>query len=170
MTSVPPVLRRLVTMAATAAAGLAACALSLVSGERPVLTVGGVGVVAVVGAVVTGWRWLASVASLVVTATVLLAAALSSDRVTAWHLVGASVLVVGMVVGLDRVERSPQPSGPELIGLDPVARRALVPVLGVVASAAVALAADRPAVPSVGLVLLGLAAGVAALVIATGPS
>ena len=170
MTSIPPVLRRLVTTAATAAAGLAACTLSLISGERPVLTVGGAGAVAVVGAVVTGWRWLASVASLVVTATVLLAAALSSDRFTAWHLVGASALVVGLVVGLDRVERSPRSPGPELIGLDPVARRALVPVLGVVASAAVALAADRPAVPSVGLLLLGLAAGVAALVIATSPS
>jgi hypothetical protein len=42
-----------------------------------------------------------------------------------------------------------------------------VPALGLAASAVVALAAARPAVPSVGLLLLGLAAGVAALVLAT---
>jgi hypothetical protein len=170
MTPVPPVLRRLVTRVASATAGLAACSLSLVSGERPVLTIGAAGAVAVVGAVVTGWRWLATVASLAVTASVLFAAGVSSDRVTAWHLVGASALIVVLVTGLDRVERPARSPGPELIGLDPVARRSLVPTLGVVAAAAVAVAADRPAVPSVGLVLLGLAAGVAALVIATSPS
>jgi hypothetical protein len=170
MSPVPPVLRRLVTRVVTATAGLAACALSLVSGERPVLTIGAAGAVAVAGAVVSGWRWLASVASLAVTATVLFAAAVSSDQITAWHLVGASALIVVLVTGLDRVERPARSPGPELIGLDPVARRSLVPILGVVAAAAVAVAADRPAVPSVGLVLLGLAAGVAALVIATSPS
>jgi hypothetical protein len=170
MTSRLPLLRRLVTMAATAAAGLGACSLSLVSGQRPVLTLGGAGAVAVVGAVVSGWRLLGSVASFAITATVLLAAVVSSERVTAWHLVGASALVVGLVAGLDRVERPSRSPGAELIGLDPVARRALVPVLGVAAAAVVALAADRPAVPSVGLVLLGLAAGVAALMLATSPS
>lgn len=169
-TPVPPVLRRLVTMVATATAGLLACSLTLVSGERPVVTLGAAGAVAVVGALVSGWRWLASVASLTVTAAVLFAAAVSSDEITSWHLVGASALIVVLVTGLDRVERPTRSPVPELIGLDPVARRALVPVLGVVAAAAVALAADRPAVPSVGLVLLGLAAGVAALVIATSPS
>jgi len=170
MTSVPPVLLRVVTMVATTAAGLAACSLSIVSGERPVLSVGGAGAVAVVGAVVSGWRWLASVATFAVTATVLFAAALSNDRITAWHLVGASALVVSLVVGLDRVERPSRSPGLDLIGLEPVGRRALVPVLGVVAAAGVALAADRPPVPSVGLVLLGLVAGVAALVIATSPT
>lgn len=163
-------IRRLLTMLATAVAGLAACSLSLVSGERPVLTVGGAGAVAVVAAVGTGWRWLGSIASFAVTATVLLAAVVSSEHVTAWHLAGASALIVGLVAGLDRVERPARSPGPELIGLDPVTRRVLVPVLGMVAAAGVALAADRPAVPSVGLVLLGLAAGVAALVIATSPS
>jgi hypothetical protein len=166
----PPALRRFVTRVVTATAGLAACSLSLASGERPVLTIGAAGAVAVVGAVVSGWRWLASVASLAVTAAVLFAAGVSSDQITAWHLVGASALIVVLVTGLDRVERPARSPGPELIGLDPVGRRALVPLLGVVAAAAVAVAADRPAVPSVGLVLLGLAAGVAALVIATSPS
>jgi hypothetical protein len=170
MSAVPPVLRRIVTRVVTAAAGLAACSLSLVSGERPVLTIGAAGAIAVVGALVSGWRWLASVASLVVTASVLFAAGVSSDRITAWHLVAASALIVVLVTGLDRVERPARSPGPELIGVDPVGRRALVPILGVVAAAGVAVAADRPAVPSVGLVLLGLAAGVAALVIATSPS
>jgi hypothetical protein len=170
MTAVPHVVRRVVAMLATAAAGLAACSLSLISGERPVLTIGAAGAVAVVGAVVTGWRWLGSIASFAVTATVLFAAVVSSEQVSPWHLAGASALLVGLVAGLDGVERSARSPGPELIGLDPVARRVLVPALGVVAAAGVALAADRPAVPSVGLVLLGLAAGVAALVIATSPS
>lgn len=163
-------LRLLLTMLATAAAGLAACSLSLVSGERPVLTVGGAGAVAVVAAVVTGWRWLASIASFAVTATALFAAIVSSEQVTAWHLAGASALIVGLVAGLDRVERPARSPRPELIGVDPVARSLLVPALGVLAAGGVALAADRPAVPSVSLVLLGLAAGVAALVIATSPS
>lgn len=162
--------RRVITMVATAWAGLAACSLSLVSGERPVLTIGAAGAVAVLGAVVSGWRWLASVAALTVTATVLFAAIVSSDQVTAWHLVGASALVVGLVAGLDRVERHARSPRPELIGLDPLARRSRVPVLGVLAAAAVAVAADRPPVPSVGLVFLGLAAAVTALVLATNRS
>ncbi len=170
MTSVPHAVRRGVAMLATTAAGLAACSLSLVSGERPVLTIGAAAAVAVVAAVLTGWRWLGSIASFTVTATVLFAAVVSSDQVGPWHLAAASALLVGLVAGLDGVERSARTPRPELIGLDPMARRVLVPVLGVVAAAGVALAADRPAVPSVGLVLLGLAAGVAALVIATSPS
>jgi hypothetical protein len=157
-------------MVATAATGLAACSLSLVSGERPVLTIGGAGAVGVVAAVVTGWRWLGSIASFTATATVLFAAIVSSEQVGPWHLAGASALLVGLVTGLDLVERAGRSPRTELIGRDPMARRSLVPVLGVVGAAGVALAADRPAVPSVGLVLLGLAAGVAALVIATSPS
>lgn len=162
--------RRVMTTIATGAAGLAACSLSVISGERPVLTLGAAGALAVLGAVVSGWRWLASVAALTVTGTVLIAAAVSSDRVTAWHLVGASGLVLGLVAGLDRVERQARSPRPELIGLDPLARRSLVPVLGVLAAAAVAVAADRPAVPSVSLVFLGLAAAVTALVLATNRS
>jgi hypothetical protein len=110
-TPVPPVLRRLVTMVATATAGLSACSLSLVSGDRPVVTMGAAGAVAVVGALVSGWRWLASVASLTVTAAVLFAAAVSSDEITSWHLVGASALIVVLVTGLDRVERPARPPG-----------------------------------------------------------
>jgi hypothetical protein len=170
MTSVPRAVRRVVAMLATASAGLAACSLSLISGQRPVLTIGTAGAVAVVGAVLTGWRWLGSIASFTVTATVLFAAVVSSEQVGPWHLAGASALLLGLVAGLDGVERPARSHRLELIGLDPMARRILVPLLGVVAAAGVALAADRPAVPSVGLVLLGLAAGVAALVLATSPT
>jgi hypothetical protein len=170
MTSVPRAVRRVVAMLATASAGLAACSLSLISGQRPVLTIGTAGAVAVVGAVLTGWRWLGSIASFTVTATVLFAAVVSSEQVGPWHLAGASALLLGLVAGLDGVERPARSPRLELIGLDPMARRILVPLLGVVAAAGVALAADRPAVPSVGLVLLGLAAGVAALVLATSPT
>ena len=167
MTPVHHVVRRLTAMALTAAAGLAACSLSLVSGERPVLTVGAVGAIAVVGAVLSGWRWLGSAATLAASATVLLAVSISSEQFTAWHLVAASVLLVVLVAGLDRVERSARSARTEVVWRAPARRWLLVPALGLAASAVVALAAARPAVPSVGLLLLGLAAGVAALVLAT---
>ena len=148
MTSVPPAVRRGVAMLATAATGLAACSLSLVSGERPVLTIGAAGAAAVVAAVLTGWRWLGSIASFTVTASVLFAAIVSSDQDGPWHLAGASALLVGLVAGLDGVERSARSPRPELIGLDPVARRVLVPVLGIVAAAAITRAATPAASPS----------------------
>jgi hypothetical protein len=156
-------------MTLTAGAGLALCSMSLLSGERPVLTAGGAGAVAVVGAVVTGWRWLGSTACFAVTATVLFAA-VSSDRVSGWHLVAASALLVGLVIGMDQVERAGGSAVAEVIGRAPALRRLLAPVLGLAGTIGVALAAARPAVPSVGLLLLGLAAGVAALVVATSAS
>ncbi len=167
MALLPPVLRHVAAAAVTAAAGLGACSLSLLAGERPVLTVGAAAATAVVGAVLSGWRWLGSAATVATTATVLFAAGVTSEHVTAWHLVAASALLVVMVAGLDRVERSARSGRPDVVRRAPASRWLLVPLLGLVASAVVALAAARPAVPSVGLVLLGLAAGVAALVLAT---
>jgi len=167
MTPVGRVVRRLAAMAVTAAAGLAACSLSLLSGERPVLSVGAVGALVVVGAVLSGWRWLGSAATIAASATVLLAAAISSEQFTAWHLVAASALLVVLVAGLDRVERSARSARTDVVWRAPARRWLLVPVLGLAASAVVAFAAARPAVPSVGLLLLGLVAGVAALVVAT---
>jgi hypothetical protein len=157
----------LLAMAITTLAGLAACALSVVSGERPVLTVGYVAAVTVVAAVVTGWRWLGSAATMATTATVLFAAAISSERIGPVHLVGASVLLLVLVAGLDRVELSAR--SPRTVVLDraPLARRIAVPLLATAATAGVAITATAPVVPSVGLVLLGLLAGLAALLVAT---
>ena len=170
MRSVPRLVHRLVAMTVTAAAGLVVCSLSLLSGERPVLTVGAVSAATVVGAVLTGWRWLGSAAAFAVTVTVLMAAAISSDRVLAWHLVVASVGIMTLIAGLDGLERSARSPRLDPIGRLPASRRVLVPALGLAATAGVALVAARPAVPSVGLVLLGLAAAVAALVVATSTS
>lgn len=157
-------------MTLTAGAGLAVCSMSLLSGERPVLTAGGAAALAVVGAVLTGWRWLASTACFAAASSVLFAAAVSSDRVSTWHLVAASALLVGLVVGLDRVERPGVAPAADVIGRAPAHRRLLAPVLGLAGTVAVALTSARPAVPSIGLLLLGLAAGVAALVLATSTS
>ena len=154
-------------MALTAAAGLGACAVSLVSGERPALSVGLVAAVAVVGAVISGWRWLGSAATLAATATVLFAAAISSERVGAAHLVGASVLLLVLVAGLDRVERPARSSGRVVLTRGPLRRRIGVPLLAVAASAGVAVTAIQPVVPSAGLFVLGLAAGLGALFVVT---
>ena len=152
-------------MAVTAAAGTGVCALSLVSGERPVLTVGATAGLAVLAAVLTGWRWLGSSATLLATATVLLAA-VSGDRLSAGHLVLASALLLVLVAGLDRVESPARSSGRVVLARAPLWRRLAVPVAGVGAAAAVAVTATQPVVPSVGLVLLGLAAGLGALLVA----
>jgi hypothetical protein len=167
MPPLPHLLRHVAVAVVTAGAGLGACSLSLLSGERPVLTVGAAGAVAVLGAVLSGWRWLGSAATVAASATVLFAAGVTSERITGWHLVAASALLVVMVAGLDRVERSARSGRPDVVRRAPASRWLLVPVLGLLAGAVVAWAAARPAVPSVGLLLLGLAAGVAALVLAT---
>ena len=153
-------------MAVTAGAGLAACALSLLADARPVLTVGIVAAVAVLGAVLSGWRWLGSAATLATTTAVLFAAAISDD-VGPGHLVVASVLLLVLVAGLDRVERPARSAGSVVLTRARLRRRAGVPLLAVAAAAGVAVTATAPVVPSVGLVLLGLAAGLGALVVAT---
>jgi len=153
-------------MAVTAGAGLAACALTLLAEERPVRTVGIVAAVAVGAAVLSGWRWLGSAATLATTAAVLLAAAISDD-VGPGHLVVASVLLLVLVAGLDRVERPGRSAGSVVLNRTRLPRRAGVPVLAVVATAGVAVTATAPVVPSAGLVLLGLAAGLGALLVAT---
>lgn len=153
-------------MAVTAIAGLAACALSLLAGERPVVTVGIVAAVAVVGAVLSGWRWLGSAATLATTAAVLSAAAIGDD-VGPGHLVVTSVLLLVLVAGLDRVERPSRSAGAVVLSRARLLRRVGVPVLAVAAAAGVAVTATAPVVPSVGLVLLGLAAGLGALLVAT---
>lgn len=157
---------KLLAMTLTAAAGLAVCSLCLLSGDRPVLTVGAVAAAAVLGAVLSGLRWLGSAAVLATTATALFAATVSGDRVTGAHLVASTALLLCLVTGLDRLERTNQ-TRPELVTLAPVRRRLLVPLLALAATVGVALAASLSVVPSVGLVLLGLAAGVAALMVAT---
>ena len=152
-------------MAVTAAAGTGACSLSLVSGERPVLTVGAIAGMAVLAAVLTGWRWLGSAATLLATTTVLLAA-VSGHRLAPGHLVLASALLLVLVAGLDRVESPARASDRQVLARASLWRRLAAPMAAVGAAAGVAVTATQPVVPSAGLVLLGLAAGLGALLVA----
>lgn len=149
-------------------AGSGACALALLEPRRPSLVLAGLGAAAVVAALVTGWRLVGSAAVLLVGATPLMAGALEAGAAATPRLVAATVLPVLMVLGLDGVERRGgrsrergvlRPAGP--------GRRLRAPLLALGACAALSVVAAAPVAPSVGLVLVGLAAAVAAVVTAT---
>ena len=139
---------------------------------RPVLTVAGAAVALALGAVVTRSRLLGSVAVLMTTVTVLLAAALDVSALRPAQVVAAGVLLLVVMALLERCEDAAgRPLGA-------AARRVVVlraplavrvgPVVGAVgASALVAATAAQDVVPSVALVLGGLVAAVAALVVTT---
>ena len=155
--------------ALVAASGTGACALTLVSDDRLVRAVAQVAAVVVVAAAATGWRWLGSLAAVAATAAVLLTAA-TSAAFGARHLLAASALLLLLVCSLDGVERPWRTDSSSVrtsLGRRPLRPRVRVPLVAVVAAAAVALTAAQPVVPSVGLVLLGLGAGLAAILVAT---
>jgi hypothetical protein len=158
---------RLVAAVVAVTSGLAACSLSLLSGERPVISLGAAAAALVAGAALTGWRWLGSAAVGGAAATVLLAAAVSPDRIGAGHLLAASGLLILLVAALDQVDRSAYPPGTVVLVRPPVRRLLAVPLLAAAAAALVALAATRPVAPSVALAVLGLMAGLAALLVST---
>ena len=160
---------RLGSAVVAAASGTGACALASVSDDRPVRVIAQLGAAVVVTAAVSGWRWLGSLATLAATAVVLLAAA-TSDEFRAGHLLVGSALLLLLVCSLDGVER-PWRADPMSVRTTlqrrPLPQRVGVPLLAVLAAAAVAVTAAQPVVPSVGLVLLGLGAGLAAVLLAT---
>ncbi|HSR22878.1 MAG TPA: hypothetical protein VLW53_04960 [Candidatus Eisenbacteria bacterium] len=157
----------MITRLLTAVAGVAACALSLVPGRPAVVAVGVVAAVAVVAAAVLGRRWLGLAATLLATGAVLLAAATGASDIGAAQLVVTSALLLAFVTGLDTTRPAPRAVRADTITTAGLGRRAAVPAVALAASAAVAVIAERPVEPSVWLVLLGLAAGVGALLAAT---
>ena len=114
-------------------------------------------------------RLAGTVAVLAVTVTVLLAGALDASALRPVQLVAAAAGLLALLAALAEAEdargRSPQSavavrrSGPH---------RAVLPAAGLAAGAAVAVVASQDVVSSVLLVLLGLVAIVAALVLAAG--
>jgi hypothetical protein len=150
------------------ASGWGACALSLPEARRPALVLAGIAALAVSAAVITGWRIVGSLAVVLAGATPLLAGALEDNAASTGRLVAATALVLLLVIGLDGVERRDVP-GPALVTLQrahplrrwssPLAAIACCALLGAVATASVT--------PSVAFVLLGLLAGIGAVVAAT---
>lgn len=137
---------------------------------RPVLVAAALAELAVAAAAVSGVRLLGTGALVLVTVAVLLAAALDESDLRPVQTVAAGALVLGMLSTLDRVER--QPSGTyrrsrDIVLRAPPGRRLAAPVSALGAASLVAVTAAQHAVPSVALVVVGLAASVAALVIAT---
>jgi hypothetical protein len=154
--------RVLLVVAATAGVAVAA----LPEPRRPVLVAAAVAVAVALAAAVTGSRLVGTLTLGVVTATVLLASATdSSGRPTQVVVAGAIVLV--LLTALEKAERV-EPDGREAVTVvrAGAVERLGAPVLAVAASALVAVTAAQHVVPSVRLVLLGLAGSVAALVVA----
>ncbi|HEX6919715.1 MAG TPA: hypothetical protein VF314_05770 [Actinomycetes bacterium] len=152
-------------VAGCAAAG--ACLLVLTPGQPAVaaVTVGAATVAA--AAVAVGWRWLGSAATLLVTAALLLAGATAPDLVGPGRLTAASALLLVFVSGLDTAPGPRRTVRRDTLTTAPLPRRVGLPAVGVAAAACVGLVARQPATASAWLVLVGLVAAVAALLVST---
>lgn len=146
-------------------AGLCALLSALPDPSRPVVVAAVVAVVASVAAAVSGWRPAGDATVALVTVAVLLAAALDASDLRAVQVVLAGPLVLLLVTALDRgatAERG------EVTVLRASAHARLAPAAAATGAAAlVAVTAAQQVVPSVRLVLVGLVAAVAAMVVAT---
>ena len=148
--------------------GWGACALALPESRRPTLVLETLGALAVVAALVTGWRIVGSVALLMVAATPLLAGALDEAAASTGRLVVATALLLLFVVGLDRVERrDPHVAAPVALQVTSPVRRWGVPLLAITATGLLGVVSTATITPSVAFVLLGVFAGVCAVLAAT---
>jgi hypothetical protein len=148
--------------------GWGACALSLPEARRPALALAGVAALAVAAAVITGWRVIGSLAVLLAAATPLMAGALESDAASTGRLVLATVLVLLLVIGLDGVERRDQRGPvPVTVQVAHPLRRWSTPLTAVACCALLGAVSTADLTPSVAYVLLGLLAGVGAVLAAT---
>jgi hypothetical protein len=148
--------------------GWGACALSLPEARRPALAVAAVAALAVVAALITGWRLAGSLAVVLVGATPLLAGALDHDAAATGRLVVATVLVLLLVVGLDGVERrDPRGPVPVVLQVSTPVRRWATPLAAVASCGLLGVVSAATVTPSVAFVLLGLLAGVGAVLAAT---
>jgi hypothetical protein len=148
--------------------GWGACALSLPEARRPALALGALGALAVVAALVTGWRVVGTLAVTLAVATPLLAGALEPHAASTGRLVLATALVLLLVIGLDGVERrDPRRSVPVVVAATTPARRWGAPLVAVASGALLGAASTSTVTPSVAFVLLGLLAGIGAVLVAT---
>jgi hypothetical protein len=148
--------------------GWGACALSLPEARRPALALAGVAALTVVAALITGWRIVGSLAVLLVGATPLMAGALEDDAASTGRLVSATVLVLLLVVGLDGVERrDPRGAVPVVLLSKAPVRRWATPLVAIASCSLLGAVSATTVTPSVAFVLIGLLAGVGAVLAAT---
>ena len=153
----------------TLLAGAVLLVAALPAPHRAVLLLTGLTLAAALVAAVTRWRLAGTLTVIGATCTVLLAGALDASALRPAQIVLDAVLLVGLVAALAANEDTRDLSGSGATVLRaPVGRRVGPAAGGVVAAAAVAVTAAQDVVPSVPLVLAGLAAAVAALVLAAG--
>jgi hypothetical protein len=137
--------------------------------HRAVLLLTGLTLAAALVAAVTRWRIAGTLTVIGATSAVLLAGALDDSALRPAQIVLDAVLLVGLVAALAANEDTRDLSGPgDTVLRAPLGRRVGPLAAGVVAAGVVAVTAAQDVVPSVPLVLAGLAAAVAALVLAAG--
>jgi hypothetical protein len=148
--------------------GWGACALALPETRRPAMALAGLGALAVAAAVITGWRIVGSTAVLLVASAPLMAGALEEHAASTGRLVTATLLVLLLVVGLDGVERRDL-GGPVPVALQVTApaRRWVAPLVAVASCGLLGAVSAATVRPSVAFVLLGVLAGVGAVLAAT---
>jgi hypothetical protein len=164
------VLPDLARRAAVLGSGAAVAALAaLPDPSRPVLLLAGITVAASVAAATLPARVLGTLAVLSATATALLAGALDASSVRPVQMVAVAALLVLQVAALSVREEATAVSAEAVtVARAPWHRLAGPALLALIAGTLVAVTAAQDVVPSVPLVLAGLAAAVTALVIATG--
>jgi hypothetical protein len=165
-----PRLREVATQAAVVAVGTAVAVVAAVPDlDRYVVVLAVLTVVAAVAAAVLPWRMTGTVTVLAATLTVLLAGTLDPSSLRPVQAVLAAALLMLLVAVLGaREDRSGQSPHAASVALRSAPARAVAPALALGAGSLVALTAAQDVVPSVPLVLAGLAAAVVALVVAAG--
>ena len=165
-----PRVRELVTQAAVVVVGIAVAIVAAVPDlDRYVVVLAALTVVAAVAAAVLPWRLTGTVTVLAATLTVLLAGTLDTSDVRPVQAVADAALLMLLVAVLGaREDRSSQGPHAASVPLRSAPPRAVAPALALGAGSLVALTAAQDVVPSVPLVLAGLAAAVVALVVAAG--
>ena len=137
--------------------------------HRAVLVLTGLTLAAALVAAVTRWRVAGTLTVIGATSTVLLAGALDPSALRPAQIVLDAALLVALVGALSANEDTRDLSGSgDTVLRAPLGRRVGPTAGGLVAAGVVAVTAARDVVPSVPLVLAGLAAAVAALVLAAG--
>jgi hypothetical protein len=136
---------------------------------RPVLVLGGLTIAAGVVAAVTAWRWAGTCTVMAATLTVLLAGALDASAIRPLQLLAAAGLLVALLAALAGGEETrPDAAHAVTVARAPWPRRVGPVLLALISGSIVAITSAQDVVPSVALVLAGLAAAVTALVVAAG--
>ena len=117
-------------------------------------------------AAVTAWSWTGTLATALVPVTATAAEVLGDGSIASWRVLAAAVLLLVAIIALDHVEESSWQL-PERVGRVPWPQRLAPASVALVGAALIAAVAAQNVVPSLSLALLGLAAAVGAVTLAT---